>query len=105
MEAIHATKHYTIWQPADGSFLIVPTDDDGRYTLAQVTQENDLDLENNPIHEDGSCTIGKDNPFELVRTVEQCEARVAIMETRRETLHAGDRRRGNPMTDSPAEAS
>ena len=82
-DTIHTTDHYDVRQPADGSFLIVPRSADAREVLAEILHKKEFDLEHEPIREDGSYQIQRDNPFGLVHTIEQCEARIAIVETLR----------------------
>ncbi len=85
-DIIHSTDNYDIRQPADGSFLIVPRTADAREVLAEILHENEFDLAHDPIRDDGSYQIHRDNPFGLVRTIDECEARMTIGETLR---HAG----------------
>lgn len=88
MEPIHATDHYNILQPPDGSFLIVPRDRHARKVLADILGELQFDTRSVPIHDDGSYAIRRDNPFGLVHLTERCEARITLAEARR-VLNAG----------------
>ena len=87
-DTIHTTNHYDVRQPADGSFLIVPRSADAQEVLAEILHEKEFELEHDPIREDGSYQIRRDNPFGLVHTIEHCEARMAIVETLRYTGNA-----------------
>ena len=87
-DTIHTTDDYDVRQAADGSFLIVPRSTDAREVLAEILHEKEFDVEHEPIREDGSCQIRRDNPFGLVHTIEQCEARMAIVETLRSAGNA-----------------
>ena len=49
--------------------------------LAEILHEKEFDLEHDPIRNDGSYQIRRDSPFELLHTIEHCEARLAIVET------------------------
>ena len=89
MEPIHATDHYNILQPPDGSFLIVPRDRHAREVLADILGELQFDTRSVPIHDDGSYAIRRDNPFGLVHLTERCEARITLAEARR-VLNAGE---------------
>ena len=80
MEAIHETSHYSIRQPPDGSFLIVPREEKPRQVLRDILTELRFDIETEPIREDGSYPIHRDNPFGLVRVIERCEARMTLAE-------------------------
>ncbi|MDE2904571.1 MAG: hypothetical protein OXQ28_00640, partial [Acidobacteriota bacterium] len=78
MEPIHATRHYNVLQPADGSFLIVGLTKKARQVLRDILAELEFDTVTDPIGDDGSYPIRRDNPFGLVRVIERCEARMAL---------------------------
>ncbi len=93
MEAIHATPHYSVLQPPDGSFLIVPSDKKTRRVLRDILAELEFDTATEPIGNDGSYPIQRDNPFGLVRVIERCEARMALAEVE-DLLGSGERAAG-----------
>ena len=80
MEAIHTTPHYSVLQPRDGSFLIVPQTKKTRRILHDILAELEFDTETEPIRDDGSYPIRHDNPFGLVRVIDRCEARMTLAE-------------------------
>ena len=80
MEPIHATPHYSVLQPPDGSFVIVPRDKKTRRVLRDILAELEFDTESEPMRDDGSYRIRRDNPFGLVHLVERCEARMTLTE-------------------------
>lgn len=82
METIHATTHYTVLQPADGSFRIVGRSRKAREVLREIATELKIETggENAPVDENGSCTIRRNNPFGLVRIMDRCDARMALAE-------------------------
>jgi len=80
LEPIHATAHYSVLQPPDGSFLIVPRTKKTRQVLRDILAELEFDTRDEPIRDDGSYAIRRDNPFGLVRVIERCEARMALAE-------------------------
>ena len=90
MENIHATPHYNVLQPPDGSFLIVPRDKKTRRVLRDILAELEFDTTAEPIRDDGSYPVRRDNPFGLVRVIERCEARMTLAEV--EQLHNTGRR-------------
>ena len=98
MEPIHATPHYNILQPPDGSFLIVPRDKKTRQVLRDILAELEFDTESEPIRDDGSYAIRRDNPFGLVRLIERCEARMTLAEV--EQL-CGSSKRTRPHAPDP----
>jgi hypothetical protein len=100
LERIHATEHYDIDQPRDGSFRIVPRHRKARQILADILAELELDTETEPIRHDGSYTVRRDNPFGLVRLTERCEARMTLAKTR-ELLESTDAE----AVQSPGKAS
>ena len=73
MEPIHATPHYNVLQPPDGSFLIVPQTRKTREVLRDILTELEFDTTTDPIRNDGSYAIRHDNPFGLVRVIDRCE--------------------------------
>ena len=83
MEPIHSTDHYDILQPRDGSFLIVPRNRKARQVLADILAELEFDTETEPIRDDGSYRIRRDNPFGLVHLTERCKARMTFAEVER----------------------
>lgn len=99
MEPIHATDHYNILQPPDGSFLIVPQDNHARRVLADILGKLEFDITSEPIHDDGSYPIHRDNPFGLVHLTERCEARITLAEAKR-VLNAGEPA-GRPAPSGP----
>ena len=80
METIHATRHYEVLQPADGSFLIVPRAKKPRQVLRDILAELEFDTTAEPVRNDGSYPIRRDNPFGLVSVIERCEARMTLAE-------------------------
>ena len=80
MEPIHSTPHYSILQPPDGSFLIVPRTKKTRQVLHDILAELEFDTGTEPIRDDGSYPISRDNPFGLVHVIERCEARMTLAE-------------------------
>lgn len=80
METIHQTPHYSVLQPSDGSFLVVPRTRKTREVLRDILAELEFDTAAEPVRNDGSCCIRRDNPFGLVRLVDRCEARMALAE-------------------------
>ena len=80
MEPIHETPHYSVWQPPDGSYLVVPRTNKPRQVLRDILAELEFDTEAEPVRDDGSYPVHGDNPFGLVRLVERCEARMALVE-------------------------
>ena len=91
MEPIHATPHYNVLQPPDGSFLIVGRTKKAHQVLRDILAELEFDIETEPIRDDGSYTIRRDNPFGLVRVVERCDARMTLAEV--EQLRTSSARR------------
>ena len=82
MQPIHATPHYSVLQPPDGSFLIVPRDKKTRQVLRDILAELEFDTEAEPVRDDGSYPIRRDNPFGLVHLIERCEARMTLAEVK-----------------------
>lgn len=80
MEPIHSTPHYSILQPADGSFLIVGRTRKAREVLRDILTELEFDTESEPIRDDSSYAIPRDNPFGLVRVIDLCDARMTLAE-------------------------
>ena len=80
MEPIHQTPHYSVLQPADGSFLVVPRDTKTRQVLRDILAELEFDTATERIRDDGSYPIRRDNPFGLVHLIEPCEARMTLAE-------------------------
>ena len=97
MEPIHATTHYSILQPPDGSFLIVPRDKKTRQVLRDILAELEFNTESEPIRNDGSYAIRRDNPFGLVHVIERCEARMTLAEV--EQLCSSSNRAGPHAPD------
>ena len=83
MEPIHATPHYNILQAPDGSFLIVGRTKKARRVLRDILAELEFDTGTEPIREDGSYPIRRDNPFGLVHVVEPCDARMTLADVER----------------------
>ncbi|MYD88256.1 MAG: hypothetical protein F4018_07630 [Acidobacteria bacterium] len=93
METIHATPHYNVLQPPDGSFLIVPRDKKTRRVLRDILAELEFNTTTEPIRDDGSYRIQGNHPFGLVRVIERCEARMALAEVE-DLLGSGERAAG-----------
>lgn len=93
MEPIHATPHYNVLQPPDGSFLIVGRTKKARQVLRDILAKLEFDTETEPIRDDGSYAIRRDNPFGLVRVVERCDARMTLAEVE-QLRTSGARRAG-----------
>ena len=91
MEPIHATPHYNVLQPADGSFLIVGRTKKSRQVLRDILAELEFGTETEPIRDDGSYAIRRDNPFGLVDVIERCDARMTLAEV--EQLRTSSARR------------
>ena len=83
MEPIHATPHYNVLQPPDGSFVIVGRTKKARQVLRDILAELEFDTDADPIREDGSYPIRRDNPFGLVDLVERCDARMTLADIKR----------------------
>ena len=93
MEPIHSTPHYSVLQPADGSFLIVGRTEKAREVLRDILTELEFDTGSEPIRDDGSYEIRRDNPFGLVHVIERCDARMTLAEVERLRM-SGDRMTG-----------
>jgi len=91
LEPIHATTHYNVLQPTDGSFLIVGRTKKARQILRDILAELEFDTETEPIRDDGSYAIQRDNPFGLVDVIERCDARMTLAEV--EQLRTSSARR------------
>ena len=91
MEPIHATPHYNVLQPADGSFVIVGRTKKARQVLRDILAELEFDTVAEPVRDDGSYPIRRDDPFGLVDVIQRCDARMTLAEMKR--LHAADQPR------------
>ena len=78
MEQIHATQHYEVLQPADGSFRIRGRSRRARQILQDIVSEMKLNAA--ALEGSGAYPVRKDNPFELVRVFDRCEARMTLAE-------------------------